>query len=82
MNAACRIDRPNLCALRALYGRAPEELASQLHEVGEAIAAQCAELARDPAPDRCEVLAANLNGAARYCMRLRSALLAHSKAGG
>ncbi len=66
-------------ALRALYGAAyspsAAQLASGLTDIGDGLAAQCEKLRRDPTPEGCEALAANLNGAARAVLRLREALL-------
>ena len=48
-------------------------LAAQLPEIGNGLAAALAELARDPDPSRCEMMAIRLDGARRHCQ-----LLAHS----
>lgn len=53
-----------------------EGLRRQLPEIGEGLAAQLAELANRPSPDRCELLARNLDGARSAVMRYRERLLA------
>lgn len=45
-------------------------LAAQLPDIGEGLAAAMVELARDPQPDRCEMLAIRLDGARRHCQLL------------
>jgi hypothetical protein len=74
LNAAQAVDH-----LRALYAPDPA-IARLLPDVGDGLAAQCANLARDPTPHGCELLAANLNGAARFVLRLREGLLAEGGA--
>ncbi|MGY6517380.1 MAG: hypothetical protein ACXIUZ_01570 [Lysobacteraceae bacterium] len=75
MTAAADEVRGHLSAMRALYGQPATDLARPLVEIGEALAAQCSDLQRDLSPDRCERLAANLQGAARHVLRVREALL-------
>ena len=62
-------------ALAALYAAPANDLAHQLPDVGDGIAAACAELARHPTPVGAEHLATRLQGAARLAMRLREALI-------
>jgi hypothetical protein len=51
------------------------ELAWSLREIGDGLAAQFSELARDPDPAACEALAANLEGARQHLVRLRASLM-------
>ena len=55
-------------------------IARHLPDVGDGLAAQCANLAKDPTPYGCELLAANLSGAARFVLRIREGLLAEGGA--
>lgn len=66
----------HLAALGALYGPSPEAQAKALPEVGEGLQTQLANLSMDPTPARCEIVAANLEGARRAVLRLREGLLA------
>jgi hypothetical protein len=62
--------RVNAALLRQLYGPSSAELAAKLTEIGEHLESAFADLARDPTPERCEILSANLHGASRHVMRL------------
>lgn len=61
--------------LRGLYGPSADQLTSGLPEIGEGLQTQLVELWRDPTPERCEAVAANLGGARGSVLRLRDALL-------
>lgn len=50
-------------------------LAAQLPDIGEGLAAAMVELARDPHPDRCEMLAIRLDGARRHCQLLGQSVM-------
>lgn len=63
---------PNLALL---YAPSSSEIAKQLPDVGDGLAAKMAELARAPEPFKCEELAYALNGAAKTVMALRAALI-------
>lgn len=56
------------------YSPTAAALAAQLHDIGDSLSAQCAELARGPTPDRCEHLSIQLQGAARHVLALREAV--------
>jgi hypothetical protein len=62
------------CAL----GAGPEGLAAQLTDAGDALSCACADLARDPTPDKCDILHARLIGVAQHVTLLQSALLAQN----
>lgn len=66
-------------AVRMLYGPGPEELAAQLPDIGDGLAAAMVMLSRDPRPDACESMAIQLNGVARMLMQLRGSVLAQSE---
>lgn len=61
----------------ALYGDAPPAAAqaSTMPEIGSALDLQLTQLSMDPTPERCESVAANLDGARRAVLRLREALI-------
>ena len=61
-------------AQAALYGPSAATLAAQMVELGEGLAAQLADLARDPTPVRAELMSINLEGAKRAVLRLREAI--------
>lgn len=71
MNAAAD---QHLAERATLYGPTAQEQASGLPEIGEGLATQLADLARDPTPVRAELMAINLEGAKRAVLRLREAL--------
>lgn len=48
-------------------------LAAQLPDIGDALSAAMADLARDPEPSRCEMMAIRLDGARRYCQQIAEA---------
>ena len=69
-----------LSAMAGLYGPSAGELTNQLPDIADRLQAQLYELARAPEPDRCELMATRLNGAARFVMQLREATQrAHEK---
>ncbi|WP_407352032.1 hypothetical protein [Luteimonas sp. R10] len=49
-------------------------LASQCVDIGAGLAAALADLARDPEPSRCEMMAIRLDGARRHCQLLGEAV--------
>lgn len=72
--------RPNdvaetLRAMRSLYATPASAIAKALPDIGDGLAAQCAELARNPTAPGCDQLAANLEGTRAHLVRLRAALL-------
>jgi hypothetical protein len=56
-----------------------ETMLSQLPDAGDALSSALADFARDPQPDKAEILAARLSGVARVVMNVRAALLAQSR---
>lgn len=67
---------PEIEALRRELYREPDDvsrLAAELPDLGECIAAQLAELARDPSRDRCDRVVANLGGVVLHVRRLAAA---------
>lgn len=48
-------------------------LTAQLPDIGDGLAAAMAELARDPEPSRCEMMAIRLDGARRHCLMIAEA---------
>jgi len=64
----------NIVHLHALYNPSSASLAAALPDIGDGLAAQMANLARDPTPWACEVMAANLEGARLTVLKLREAL--------
>ena len=64
----------HVAAQAALYGPSAATLAAQMAELGEGLAAQLADLARDPTPVRAELMAINLEGAKRAVQRLHAAM--------
>ncbi|GGD40684.1 hypothetical protein [Pseudoxanthomonas indica] len=48
---------------------------TQLPDVGEGLAGQLADLARDATPERCERLLVNLRGVQAQVLRLREGLM-------
>lgn len=61
-----------VACLCGLYGLTPTEMARGMADSGEALAAQLAELERDPTPERCDRAAAALAGARAAVLRLRT----------
>lgn len=59
-----------------------EQQAAGLPEIGDGLAAQLVALWRDPTPERCEAVAANLSGARMAVLRIREALLSEGGAHG
>lgn len=55
-----------------------ERQAAGMPEIGDGLNAQLVDLWRDPTPQRCEAVAANLGGARMAVLRLREALLLES----
>lgn len=49
-------------------------LAAQLPDLGDGIAAAMGDLARDPAPDKAEMMAIKLDNARRHCQLLADAM--------
>lgn len=64
----------HLAALAAAYGPSAAALAKQMVELGEALAAQLADLSRGPTAVRAEIMAINLDGARRAVLQLREAI--------
>lgn len=60
--------------LRALYAPGVEELRRPLSEAADGLHAQLCELSARPTRDKCDRLAANLDGARRHVLRLGEAL--------
>lgn|GEM_PF-4373548 len=61
--------------LQALYKPAHALPAADLLDLAEGLSAQLTALSADPSPDRCETVAANLDGARRAVLRLRAVLM-------
>lgn len=62
--------------LKALYAPAPVVPTSSLLDIADSLQGQFVALTNDPTPERCEALAANLDGARRALLRIREQLLA------
>ena len=62
-------------AMCLLLAPTSEELAAKLPDIGDTLSAACADLARDPRLQGCDLLAAQLHGLSQFTMRLRAALL-------
>jgi len=60
--------------LRGLYGPSAEYLAATLPDMADGLTGQLVKLSRDPTPERCDDVAANLAGARNAVLRLRAAL--------
>ena len=60
---------------RAPYEPSSDAQAQGLPDIGETLSAQLVNLSRDPTPWGCELMACNLEGARKACMRLREALI-------
>lgn len=67
-----------VCLLHGRHGPSAAQQAAMLPDLGDSLAAQLAELARDPEPWKCERLAVNLEGARQAVMRLRETVMAES----
>lgn len=63
-----------VAAMTALYQPPASAQAKGMPEIGAALDAQLVALSMDPTPERCEAVAANLEGAKRAVMRLREAV--------
>lgn len=61
--------------LKALYAPAAVVPTSSLVDLADSLQGQIVALTADPTPERCEAVAANLDGARRAVLRLREALL-------
>lgn len=61
--------------LRGLHGPTAEQQAEGMPEIGDGLQTQLVALWRDPTAERCEAVAANLQGARSAVLRLREALL-------
>jgi len=59
----------------AAYAPGADDLRRQFADLGEGLAAQCAEIQRAPTAERCERFALNCEGARRTALMLRQALL-------
>lgn len=57
-------------------------LRQQLPDIAEGLAAAMRELAKDPEPSRCEMMAIRLDGARRHCQILAEAVRREGEAGG
>lgn len=57
-----------------LTGIRSASLAAQLPDIGDGLSAAMADLARDPEPSRCEMMAIRLDGARRHCQLLAEAV--------
>lgn len=66
-------------ALARLYGPSTETQSKALPDLGEGLRTQLENLSLDPTPARCEVVAANLDGARRAVLRLREGLVAEGR---
>ena len=58
--------------MRRLYRPDPKV---DLQDLAEGLHAQLTNLMMDPSPERCETVAANLDGARRAILRLRASLM-------
>lgn len=63
-----------VAAMTALYQPSASAQAKGMPEIGASLDAQLVALSMDPTPERCEAVAANLEGAKRAVMRLREAV--------
>lgn len=61
--------------LKALYSPAPVVPMSRLAELADSLQGQLVAITDDPTPERCEAVAANLDGARRAVLRVRQELL-------
>lgn len=61
--------------LRALYKPATPLPYVDLRDLADGLQAQLMLLSDDPTPERCETVAANLDGARRAILRLRASLM-------
>lgn len=67
---------PEIEALRRELYREPDDLVrlvAELPNLGDCIAAQLAELARNPSRDRCDRVLANLEGLKQHVRRISAA---------
>lgn len=62
--------------LRALHRPSTAVLRPELVDIADAIQSQLIGLAEDPTVERCEAVAANLDGARRAVLRVRESLSA------
>jgi hypothetical protein len=76
VNGFIELDANRVHRAMQLHRLSPEKFTDQLTDIGDALSCACANLALDPDADKCERLAARLNGVARHVMQLRAALLA------
>ena len=53
-----------------MTGVSSAALAAQLPDIAQGLAAAMSELARDPEPSRCEMMAIRLDGARRHCQMI------------
>lgn len=60
--------------LRGLYGPSADYLAATLPDMADGLTGQLVKLSRDPTPERCDAVAANLAGARNAVLRLKAAL--------
>lgn len=69
-------------AYAALYGPSVDELRRNLPEIGSGIEAQFHELYARPSAVAAEILASNLSGAHRACLRFAEAIRREGDVGG
>lgn len=65
----------SLDLLRQLYKPTPAVPVADLQDMADGLQAQIVTLSADPTPERCETVAANLDGARRAILRLRASLM-------
>ena len=61
--------------LKALYKPTVVLPAHDLRDLADSLQGQMVALTEDPTPERCEAIAANLDGARRAVLRVRNVLL-------